>query len=182
MRNVFITIRLKRAKTGKGTASSSCCRGAEDREHRITQVGRDQAELSSFEYLKGQKFPQHLHPHGKINLPSTQLEFAVLQLLPCFGAPTTSLALSAPKGPLSQLEKLEEPPLPLLVLRLNTPDSPHLSRCATCSFPLCPVTGLAKGSCPLLEVLFEVREKETWRGDTPYQGKQDFHKQLNNYQ
>lgn len=79
--------RIKRTKTGKGTASSSCCRGAEDHEHRTTQVGRDQTDLSSFEYLKGQSFHNTsynlFHPHGKINLPSTQVEFPVLQLLPC---------------------------------------------------------------------------------------------------
>lgn len=175
--------RLKRTKTGKGTVSSSCCRGAEDHEHRTTQVGRDQTDLSSFEYLKGQSFHNTsynlFHPHGKINLPSTQAEFPVLQLLPCSWCTCHKSGSICSKGSPLPVGEAGRSPFTLLLLRLNTPDSLHLSWCAMCSFPLlpeCPVTGLAKGSCPLLEVLFEVGERETWRGDSPYQGKQDFHK------
>lgn len=181
--NVFIMTRLKRTKTGKGTVSSSCCRGAEDHEHRTTQVGRDQTDLSSFEYLKGQSFHNTsynlFHPHGKINLPSTQAEFPVLQLLPCSWCTCHKSGSICSKGSPLPVGEAGRSPFTLLLLRLNTPDSLHLSWCAMCSFPLlpeCPVTGLAKGSCPLLEVLFEVGERETWRGDSPYQGKQDFHK------
>ena len=73
-------------------------------------MGSNQADLSSFEYLKEQSFHNTsynlFHRHLKINMPSTQLEFPVLQLLPCSGAPATGLAPFAPKAPLSQLEKL----------------------------------------------------------------------------
>lgn len=87
-------------------------------------MGRDQADLSSFEYLKEQSFHNTsynlFHPHGKINLPSTQLDFPMLQLLPCSGAPATRLAPSAPKVPLSPPEKLKITRITFLLLFLPT--------------------------------------------------------------
>lgn len=131
--------RLKRTKTGKGTVSSSCCRGAEDHEHRTTQVGRDQTDLSSFEYLKGQSFHNTsynlFHPHGKINLPSTQAEFPVLQLLPCSWCTCHKSGSICSKGSPLPVGEAGRSPFTLLLLRLNTPDSLHLSWCAMCSFP-----------------------------------------------
>lgn len=134
-------------------------------------MGRDQADLSSFEYLQEQSFHNTsynlFHPHGKINLPSIQLEFPVLQLQPCSGAPATRLAPSAPKVPLSPLEKLKitritpSPPLPTHLIPFTSPGVPHAPSPSALS------QGLQKGHVPSWKCSLKWENRRLGKG-TPH--------------